>query len=263
LLEKDLGGELKKMHDMSVNIILPNYNSSNYIDLTLKSIIDQDYKNWKLIIVDDSSDVKTKDILCNYLNHKNIQIIFLKKNKGQGFCRNLALRYSKSDFIAFIDSDDLWHREKLSNQIVFMEKNNYDFTYTNYDTFRDDNLKKNKSVTPPLKFNFESFINNTSIATSSMVIRGSLAKKAKFTRAKSCDDYYYKCKLIKNNKLAHCLNKTLTYYRIRNNSIQSSKLRNLIWIWKINRDLNKLNIFRNLISIFFITVNSIRKYGIR
>ena len=82
---------------ISIDIILPNYNSELYISETINSIINQTFKNWKLTIVDDNSNLETKKILKEYVNHPNINIIWLKKNKRAGFCRNLAIRNSKSE----------------------------------------------------------------------------------------------------------------------------------------------------------------------
>ena len=78
-----------------------------------------------------------------------------------------------------------------------------------------------------------------------------------------CEDYFYKCLLLKKINYAFCLQSLLTKYRIRNNSLQSNRLRNIFWIWKINKKLNKLNFFQNLISIFFISINSLLKYGLK
>ena len=112
----------KKKEKIKVDIILPNYNSSNYIIKTVNSILNQSYKNWKLIIVDDNSDDKTVRILKKNFKNKNIKIYFLKKNRGAGFCRNYAIKKSSSPYIAFIDSDDIWNREKLKKQINFMQR---------------------------------------------------------------------------------------------------------------------------------------------
>ena len=106
--------------NVKVEIILPNYNSELYLEETIKSIINQTYKNWKLTIIDGNSNDETKKILKNYIKHPNINIIQLKRKKRAGFCRNLAIRNSKSDYVAFIDSDDIWDKEKLSKQIDFM-----------------------------------------------------------------------------------------------------------------------------------------------
>ena len=124
------------LNQISVDIVLPNYNSAPYVSETINSVINQTFKNWKLIVVDGNSNIETRKVLEKYSNHPNINIIWLKKNKKAGFCRNLAIRNSKSEYIAFIDSDDIWEKEKLSKQLDFMIKNKYYFTYTNYHSFR-------------------------------------------------------------------------------------------------------------------------------
>ena len=241
----------------NIDIILPNYNSSKFLKQTLNSIIMQTYKNWKLIIIDDCSDDKTKNILKKYLKDKRIKIFWLKKNNGAGFCRNYGIKKSKSPYVAFIDSDDVWKKNKLEKQIIFMKKNNFSFSYTNYETFGE----KKKIIIPPLRFDYKSFINNTSIGTSTMMVKRKELRNIKFTNSKICEDYYFKCKLLKRVKFAFCLNEFLTRYRIRHNSMQSSNIKNIFWIWKINRDFNKLSIINNLTSIINISINSIKKYG--
>ena len=239
-----------------ITVILINYNQSKYLRDAIKSVLNQSYKNWKLIIVDDFSDKKTRSLLKKISRNKNIKVYFMKKNRGAGFCRNFAIKKSKASYLAFIDSDDIWKKDKLKNQIKFIKKNNLLFSYTNYETF---GLKKRKVKNPP-KINYLSFLRNTSIATSTMMVKRSLIGKTKFTDTKICEDYYFKCKLLTKTKYAYCLNQYLTKYRIRENSLQSSNLRNFYWIWKINKNYNKLNIFENLISLLFISINSLKKY---
>ena len=246
----------KKKEKIKVDIILPNYNSSNYIIKTVNSILNQSYKNWKLIIVDDNSDEKTVRILKKNFKNKNIKIYFLKKNRGAGFCRNYAIKKSSSPYLAFIDSDDIWEREKLKKQINFMKKNNYSFSYTDYVTFGD----KNRKIKTPKKINFSNFIKNTAIATSTMIVKRDKIKNIKFTNSKICEDYYFKCKLLKKVKYAYCLKKYLTKYRVRKNSLQSSNLKNIYWIYKINREYNKLNFIDSIISLLNISFNSLKKY---
>ena len=241
-----------------IDIILPNFNSSNYIKETLKSVINQTYTNWNLIIVDDCSDKKTINILKKYSKHKKFKIYWLKKNRGAGYCRNYAIKKSKSPYVAFLDSDDIWKKNKLEVQVNFMRKNNYSFTYTNYEVIGN----KSKNIITPNKFDFNKFIHNTSICTSSMMIKREILKGVKFTDTKICEDYYFKCKILKNFN-AYCLDELLTKYRIRNNSLQSNIFRNFYWIWKINRDYNKLNFISNFFSLFFISLNSMRKYGLK
>jgi len=247
----------KKKEKTKIDIILPNYNSSEFIIKTIKSILKQTYKNWKLIIVDDCSDKKTINILKQISKNKNTKVFFLNKNHGAGFCRNLAIKKSNSSYIAFIDSDDTWKKDKLKKQIDFMKKNNFSFSYTNYKTFD----QKNRKVDNPLKLDYFDFLRNTSIATSTMMIKRNIIGNTKFTNTKICEDFFFKCELLKKTGYAFCLDEYLTNYRIRKNSLQSNNLRNFYWIWKINKNYNKLNIFDNFMSLLFISINSLKKYG--
>ena len=118
-----------------VDVILPNYNKAEFLEEAINSVISQSYKNWKLFIIDDGSEDSSKQVIENYKKNTNINVIYLSRNKGVAFCRNLGIRLSNSKYIAFIDSDDYWTQNKLEEQIYFMEKFNYGFTFTNYIPF--------------------------------------------------------------------------------------------------------------------------------
>jgi len=252
--------------DHSVDIILPNFNGGKYLEEAINSVLKQTYKKWRLYIIDDKSSDNSQDILNKYKNKsKKIKIIFSKKNNGVYFSRNLGIKLSKSKYISFLDSDDYWKKEKLKDQISFMKKNNYKFTYTNYTPFINKDAIKifKKKIIPSNTFNYQRFLKNTSIATSTMVIKRKLVKNVKFTDTTICEDYYFKCKILKKIKFAYCLKNYLTNYRIRKKSLQSNKLKNFYWIWKINYKYNKLNFFENLNSLFNISLSSIKKYGLK
>ena len=246
-----------------IDIILPNYNKNKYLAESINSVVNQTYKNWKLFIVDDHSTDNSREILNNYKN-ENIHIFYLSKNKGVSLCRNLAMRKSNSKYISFIDSDDYWSSDKLKNQIDFMEKFNQPFTYTNYTPFTIKNKKIffRKEINAPKTFNFEQFINNTSIGMSSMIIERSLIGTTRFRKLKICEDYFFKCQMLKKN-IAVKFDQNTMFYRITENSLQSNKLKNLYWVWNINKKYNHLSFFKNLKSLLFIAIHSIKKYGIK
>ena len=125
-----------------VDVILPNYNKTEFLEEAINSVITQTYKNWHLYIIDDNSSDNSEKIIDKFSNLKNVTIIKLQKNKGPSFCRNYALRISKSKYISFIDSDDSWLSDKLEKQIAFMEKYNLSFTYTDYTPFFESFGKK-------------------------------------------------------------------------------------------------------------------------
>ncbi len=115
-----------------VSIIMPSYNTAKFISETIGSVLAQTYPNWELIIVDDCSTDNTDEVVKPYLSDPRISYIKNDKNSGAAVSRNRALREARGKWIAFLDSDDLWHPEKLEKQIEFMEKNGYKFTYTDY-----------------------------------------------------------------------------------------------------------------------------------
>ena len=116
-----------------VSIITPAFNSERFIAETIQSVLAQTYQNWELLIVDDCSTDKTAEIISRFQEKDSrIKYFYNSTNKGAAFSRNLALQKAKGKWIAFLDSDDLWHPEKLEKQIEFMKKNNYRFSYTYY-----------------------------------------------------------------------------------------------------------------------------------
>lgn len=115
-----------------VSIIMPSYNTASYIKQTIESIIKQTYRNWELIIVDDCSTDDTDIVVKPFLTDTRICYLKNERNSGAAVSRNYALREAKGKWIAFLDSDDLWHPRKLELQIQFMHKKGYKFTFTDY-----------------------------------------------------------------------------------------------------------------------------------
>ena len=176
----------------------------------------------------------------------------------------MGLRNSNAKYLAFIDSDDIWKKNKLEEQIEFMESKNLDFTYTDFEIFKEVNgIKKKKEISIPTEFSYDLFIKKTSICTSSMIIKRKTIGLTKFLNTKICEDYFFKCKLLQKCGVAVNLGKNLTLYRITKNSLQSNKIRNLHWVWYINKKYNKMNYIKNFLSIFSISINSLRKYGFK
>jgi glycosyltransferase involved in cell wall biosynthesis len=115
-----------------VSIIMPSYNTAQYIEKTVQSVLNQTYPHWELLIVDDCSTDDTDEIIAPYLADSRIHYTKNDTNSGAALSRNWALRQAKGKWIAFLDSDDLWEPEKLEKQIGYMRKNGYAFSYTDY-----------------------------------------------------------------------------------------------------------------------------------
>lgn len=143
------GIEQKKIKDL-VSIIMPSYNTGAFIEDSIQSVLNQTYSNWELIIVDDCSTDNTLEIL-EKINDDRIIILKNDRNSGAAVSRNKALRKAKGQWVAFLDSDDLWHPEKLEKQIAFMKANKYYFSYTNYEEIDMEGNKTGVKVTGPKK----------------------------------------------------------------------------------------------------------------
>ncbi len=251
---------------IKVDVIIPNFNKGAYLEKAIKSVINQTYKKWNLYIIDDNSTDKSKKILDNYKNKKNIKVFFLKKNYGPSYCRNLGMKNSKSKYIAFLDSDDYWKKNKLKSQLKFILKNNFPFTFTDYKPiFQYKNyIKKLKDTNIANFFDFEKFIKNSSINTSTMIIERKYVRNIKFKNIKLMEDYIFKCELMKKTNIEFKKHSASTaIYRIIKNSRSSQKFQNIYKLWQINKNYNKLSFLKNLSSIFFISLNSWKKYGLK
>lgn len=135
------------MRDL-VSIIMPSYNTGRFIAETIRSVLDQTYENWELIIVDDCSTDDT-DMMVSQFHDNRIRYLKNEYNSGAAESRNYALREAKGKWIAFLDSDDLWIPEKLEKQIAFMEAKGCAFSYTNYCLIDEDSSCLGVQVTGP------------------------------------------------------------------------------------------------------------------
>lgn len=134
-----------------VSIIMPSYNTAMYIEESINSVIAQSYTRWELIIVDDHSTDNTDDIVRPYLCDTRIKYKKSNCNYGAAVSRNRALREAKGKWIAFLDSDDIWHKDKLKKQINFMISHNYHFSYTNYIEIDENSRSLQWLITGPRK----------------------------------------------------------------------------------------------------------------
>ena len=115
-----------------VSIVMPTYNSAQYIGQAIESVQKQSYTNWELLIVDDGSTDNTKTVVQSFAEEDSRIHYLYQINAGAAVARNKALQMAKGRYIAFLDSDDIWLPLKLEHQLRFMQANDYAFTYTKF-----------------------------------------------------------------------------------------------------------------------------------
>ncbi len=154
---------------MLASIIIPYYKSEKFIKKTISSIINQTYKKWEIIIIDDENSNVSFKVL-NAFKNKKIRVYSNKKNIGVAKSRNIGITKAKGNLICFIDSDDYWHKNKLLEQIYQMKKNNYDISYTSYTAFENTNTIAYRVLAKNI-LNYSKLIKSNPICCSSVVIK--------------------------------------------------------------------------------------------
>src|SRR5210317_778074 len=121
-----------------VSVITASYNVEDYIGKTIRSVINQSYENWELIIADDCSSDRSIDVITEFMEREpRIRLVRLEQNSGPAIARNEAIGLSRGRYIAFLDSDDQWNPEKLECQLDFMRQAKSSFTYTGYEVINE------------------------------------------------------------------------------------------------------------------------------
>lgn len=242
-----------------VSIIIPFFNDESYISETLKTVFEQTYKNWELILINDNSTDNSVNKIKNFIRDNRVKLINNKYNMGPARSRNIGLKQIKGEYICFLDSDDLWHPKKIEKQLNFMIKNKLQFTCTNYTPFRNLEKKLN-TIKPKKKISFNDLVHDTSIATSTMMIKRTIQKNLIFNKNFYFDDYVFKLDLLQKT-YCHNINFNLMSYRIKNNSVSSNKFRNFLEVLKVNRKYNKFSLYKSFYTTFNVCINSLKRYG--
>lgn len=264
LNENKMENEIKKSYNTSnlISIIMPVYNCQEYIQETIESIKNQTYKNWELIIVDDYSTDKSIEIIQEAIKEiaEKTKIIDLKENQGVAIARNIALENARGRYIAYIDADDIWKKEKLEKQLEFISKNNYGFTYTSFTYLRKNNTKKDINIIP-LKLDYKKALKDTAILTSTVMIDTNKINKEllKMPNIRRGQDMATWWKILKNNNTAYCLNERLTFYRRRKNSISINKITAIKRTWNLYRNVEKFSLIKSMYYFSFYAINAIKK----
>ena len=249
-----------------VTIIIPYKNNLDYLFIALKSIFKQSYKNFKILIVyddEDKSDLfKIKKFFKNNFFKRKIsyKIIVNKYSLGAGYARNVGIKKSNTKYLAFLDSDDIWDKNKLNIQINFMEKNNILFSHTSYHVINSNNkIISSRSARKEMIFN--DLIKSCDIGLSTVIVSSSLLSKDKlmFPRIKTKEDYVLWLQIVKKIKTIRGLNIKLTYYRKTKNSLSSNKLLSLINGYKVYRNYMNYGLIKSLIYLFILSINSLKK----
>ena len=245
---------------MLVSIIIPYFNDKKHISKSVSSALKQTYKNIEIIIIDNENSLISKKILGDLSKKsKKIKIIKNKKNLNYaGIARNLGIQSSSGDYIAFLDSDDYWFKEKLKIQIREIKKQNADVLFTSY-----IGVNENKDiiykVKPPVTLSFDKLIKSCPVCCSSVLINKNCLSKIRFNKLKTKEDYDLWLRISQKGYKIKCINNFLTYYTVRSSSLSSLHLNKIMNAYIIYSNSLKFGYFYSLFSVFRLYFNAFKK----
>ena len=229
-----------------ISIIIPVYNANQYIEATVATVLAQTYDNWELLLVDDgSADGSYETILRLEREDTTGRIKSLRPTEHgtAARARNYGLDNAKGRYIAFLDADDLWEKDKLLKELNFLKENQAGFVFTGYEFADATGCGTGKIVKVPRTLNYRQALKNTTIFTSTVLIDTEVIDREliRMPEIKSEDTATW-YQILRNGHLAYGLNENLVKYRRVANSLSSNKLEAHRRIWNLYRKAEKLSV---------------------
>lgn len=242
-----------------VSIIMPAYNAEQSIGAAIQSVCGQTFSDWELIVVDDASIDKTAEIVQEIsAKDKRVLLFIIPHNVGVAAARNHGLSLCTGEYVAFLDSDDIWHKDKLQRQLVALTQTNADLCFTAYNIVR-------QSGTPvitydvPSTIDYQGLLKENVMGCSTVLLRSSSLGDVRFKTFFFHEDYVLWLEMLRNGCRAVGVQQPLVYYRLggrSDNKINAAKER-----WNIYRKSEHLSLIKSFYYFCIYCKRGLRKYN--
>ena len=251
------------MEEPLISVVMPAYNAEKYIAKSIESVLNQTYKNIELIVVNDCSKDKTEEIIKRYCKQDaRVRNYTNQINSGVSFSRNFGVEQANGEWVAFLDSDDIWKEEKLQKQIDLLKREKMEpvLVYTG-SSFIDENENPYSYVRQvPETVSYKRLLNQNVISCSSVLAKKEILSSVKMEYDKMHEDFLVWLKILKNfNVCAYGVNEPLLVYRISKNSKSGNKIKAARMTYMVYKHM-KLNIFQRSYYMVQYTIRSLIKY---
>ena len=225
-----------------ISIIVPVYNAGRFIKETIECVLSQSYSDFELLLVDDCSPDDSAEIIKSFTDPR-VKYIKQPENMGAYAARNRGLEEAKGRYIAFLDADDIWDKDKLKKELEFMQKENAGFVFTGYEFADENGVGTGAVVKVPHTLDFKHALNNTNIFTSTVLIdREKISDDLiRMPHIKSEDTATW-WQILMAGHLAYGLNENLVKYRRSGGTLSSNKFEAIRRIWRLYREIAKLSV---------------------
>ena len=244
-----------------VSIITPLYNGKKYIRKTMDSVCSQTYTNWEMLIINDGSTDGSYEWVKEYIEEKNENRIRLSSNpKNMGICetRNRGLKEAKGQYIAFLDSDDLWDAKRLENQLSFLKKKKEEdekaaFVFSSCRIIDENGNPTGQIRRAPSKVTYNDLLKDNVISCLTVLIdREIIPTDLCYMPNIVHEDYAAWLNVLKVGHLAYGCDKVLCSYRVDKGSRSGNKLRAAAWHHTVLKSQNLSFIKRMYLMICYL-----------
>lgn len=243
-----------------VTVVIPYFKKKNFIKKAVNSVKSQTHKKLEIIIVYDDEDYSDLKLIKEIKkSDKRIKLIINRKTLGAGRSRNLGIYHAKAKYIAFLDADDFWKKNKIQLQLKFMIKNSLEISHTSYEILKD-NLKNRKIMHAKTFTNYKQLLPSCDIGLSTVMLKKRLiTSNCKFPKLKTKEDFVLWLLILKKKIIIGSLNKNLTTWRKLDNSLSSSTIQKLKDGFALYNVYMNFNFFKSFFFLLILGINFLRK----
>ncbi|WP_084780612.1 glycosyltransferase family 2 protein [Bacillus massilinigeriensis] len=243
-----------------VSVIMPAYNSERYIEDSINSVLSQTYENLELIIIDDGSKDNTLKII-ERLSTQDKRINFVKNemNIGVSETRNKGISLASGDWIAFLDSDDIWEKTKIEKQLKYANEFSAEFLFTGSSYINENSVPYSGVFEIPSLVSYKKLLRQNVITCSSVLLKKHFFKDIKMEKDEMHEDYAVWLRVLKTGAVAHGINEPLLIYRISKTSKSGNKLKTIKMTYKVFRFIGLNQVVSSYFTFSHI-IGSVKKY---
>lgn len=242
-----------------VSIIIPAYNAEKYIEQTAASVLAQTWEDWELLIVENGSTDRTREIVTK-MTDARIRMVVPEKQRSAAMARNTGLAEAKGRYIAFLDADDLWKSDKLAKELEFMRQKDAGFVFTAYEYADENGVGKGKIAHVPESLTYREALKNTIIFTSTVLFdTHKIPKQLLYMPEVKSEDTATWWNILRHGHTAYGLDKVLVLYRRPAKSLSSNKLEAIRRVWNLYRRVERLGFFYSLYNFIYYAFRTVKR----
>ena len=260
LTERDNNLNIDEQERPLVSVIMPAYNAEKYISEAIQSVISQTYTNWELFVLDDCSTDGTAEIAEGFANaDSRIRLLRNPQNLGVARTRNRGFDLANGEWIALLDSDDVWHSDKLEKQLTVAKEIGAEIIYCSYSLMNESGEHLSDFIVPKTT-SYDDMLKESVLSCSTVLMHREVLNNHRFSTDYYHEDYAFWLKLLKSGFTATACCEVLADYRVAKGSRSNNKFYSSVNRWKIYRKVEKLPLLKSVKVFTAYAVNGICKY---